>query len=261
MSDISSARAWPFLVARGRYRGYRTLLAPDFLVAERDYGILDDTVVPSTNEDQANVIGVTTRAGRPLTVVHGTHLVTSADIAEPGTEPADHAPRDQHSRPLQLIYGFVCVDGPISEPHDDDLRICRDTALATYRRFLKDEDAFTVEPAGKFLLRSPVIRRASPPPRQPPQLFAAVGHDGPRPVPAGLGRLLLLTAALAIVAILAVVWLLPPKPHTDCPSTAGPASHTLRHQPPGSTAPTTTCRPAQQKKPPSGQPIPLNRNG
>src|SRR4051812_36532744 len=103
-------RAWPFLVARGRERGYRTLLAPDFLVAERGYGVLDDSVVPDPEEDRASVITVVTSTGRALTVAHATHVVTAADLAEPGTEAGEREPRDRHSRPLQLIYGFVCAD-------------------------------------------------------------------------------------------------------------------------------------------------------
>ncbi|MFI8273898.1 hypothetical protein ACIGBH_03120 [Streptomyces sp. NPDC085929] len=173
----SPQQAWPFLVARGRHHGYRTLLAPDFLLAERDYGVLDDSVTPSAVDDQAQVMPVVTRAGRPLTVVHATHRVTAADIAEPGAAPPDQPPRDEYGRPLQLMYGFVCVDGGGGEPHTDDVNGSRETALRVYRRFLADEEGFTVEPGRAFPLRSADTRQ--PYPRRPDY----EPTSAPRPLP------------------------------------------------------------------------------
>ncbi|MGW7453909.1 hypothetical protein [Streptomyces sp. NPDC054787] len=140
--------AWPFLVARGRHRGYRTLLAPDFLLADGDYGVLDDSVTPGAVPEQVQVVPVVTRSGRRLTVVHTTHQVTAADV--------DEAPRDEFGRPLQLMYGFVCEEGRLAAPDPADLDACRATALAVYRRFLGDEEGFTVEPGRRFALRSAV---------------------------------------------------------------------------------------------------------
>jgi hypothetical protein len=257
MDDVaSSARAWPFLVARGRRRGYRTLLAPGFLVAAREHGILDDTVVPSDQEDQARVIEVATGAGRPLTVVHASHVVTSADVAEPGTGPAVSPPRDEHSRPLQLIYGFVCADGPIPEPQDEDLRMCRETALGVYRRFLGDEEGFAVEPSGEFAPRSLVVRRVTPS-RGPAPVRPAGRRATParRPasvptgerIPDGRGSLLLVTAAVLIAVILLAMWLARPNAPVECQA-AEPSSSSESQRPPGSPAPTkTACLPGWRK--------------
>ncbi|MEW2136995.1 hypothetical protein AB0892_10400 [Streptomyces sp. NPDC005409] len=145
--------AWPFLVARGRHRGYRTLLAPDFLLADGDYGVLDDSVTPGRVPEQVQVVPVVTRSGRHLTVVHTTHQVTAADV--------DEAPRDEFGRPLRLMYGFVCEEGRFAAPDPADLDACRATALAAYRRFLGDEEGFTVEPGRQFALRSPVTSRGT----------------------------------------------------------------------------------------------------
>ncbi|MFC6086274.1 hypothetical protein [Sphaerisporangium aureirubrum] len=149
-----SMPAWAFLVARGREKGYRVVLAPEVLLDGQEYGVLDDTVVPSNQEDHATVIQVTTRAGRPLTVVHATHLVTAAEIAEPGTEPSSRAPRDQHSRPLQLIYGYVCAGRVTPHVRDEDLTATRQASLEAYRRFLADEENFTVVPSPAFTVPS-----------------------------------------------------------------------------------------------------------
>ncbi|MEV7970791.1 hypothetical protein AB0O34_33095 [Sphaerisporangium sp. NPDC088356] len=208
----SSAQGWPFLVARGRHRGYRTLLAPGFLIAERGHGVLDDSVVPSPHQDRATVIEVLTGAGRRLTVVYATHLVTSADIAEPGAPPAAQEPRDQHSRPLQLIYGFVCLDGVAGEPDQEDLRVCGQASLRAYRRFLRDEEGFVVEPSEDFPLRSPVAGRAS----APAQVSRVDGyHDYVRP-PFRRGAVLVTAGVLLVVAILAIVWLTRPQPRVEC---------------------------------------------
>ncbi|MEO3808222.1 hypothetical protein ABGB17_04400 [Sphaerisporangium sp. B11E5] len=183
MNTTAPMPAWPFLVARGRYRGYRVVLAPDVLLDGQEYGVLDDTVVPSKQEDHPSVIHVTTRSGRPLTVVHATHVVTAADLAPPGTSPSSRAPRDQHSRPLQLLYGYVCTGRVTPELRDEDLTHARESSLDTYRRFLADEETFSPEPAPAFPVpsRTPAPR-SDPPGGHPAPLPTRPGdHSGPAP--------------------------------------------------------------------------------
>ncbi|MET9957513.1 hypothetical protein ABZ128_00190 [Streptomyces sp. NPDC006326] len=212
----SPQQGWPFLIARGRHHGYRTLLAPEVLLAQRDYGVLDDSVAPSTVEDQAQVMQVVTAGGRPLTVVHATHTATAADLAEPGTEPDDLPPRDEYGRPLSLMYGFVCEGGAEVRPQPADLAFCREAALRVYRRFLRDEEGFAVEPGRAFPLRSAVAVAVTPRAvgegaRRAPSLTS---RFGPPP-----GRRLIAAAILAAVVILVyVVWgLLSPPPPTPTP--------------------------------------------
>lgn len=240
-------RAWPFLVARGRDRGYGTLLAPGFLIAERGHGILSESAEPSLQEDRASVTGVVTGAGRALTLVHATHVVTAADLTE-GTEP-----RDRHSRPLQLIYGFVCVDAKVSEADPADLAACRETALGVYRRFLGDEEGFTVEAGQEFVprthltsptpapaRRTPAPTRPEPAPARRPEpsrrpeptrgpepsrrawpALAAGREPDPRPV-SGFGNVLLVGAILLVIVVLVVMWSpwQSPKPQVHCPHLA-----------------------------------------
>jgi hypothetical protein len=234
-------RAWPFLVARGRDRGYRTLLAPDFLVAERGYGVLDDSVVPSDREDQGDVVDVVTGTGRALTVVHATHVLTAADLAEPGAESGaesgaeagGHEPRDRHSRPLALIYGFVCADARVTEVDPADLVTCRETALGVYRRFLGDEAGFTLEAGREFAPRThltrpapvPSRRPAPVPSRRPAPVLAGAGGGSvpPRPAP-GPGNLLLLGTILLVVVVAFLMWFAAQKPQTSVICPIGSAS-------------------------------------
>jgi hypothetical protein len=152
--DRQTAQGWPFLIGRGRRRGYTTLLAPDFLVAEQAHGALEEIIAPSAGDDHTRTARLASTSGRRLTVVYATHRVTAADIGEP----AD--PVDEHSRPLQIMYGFVCPEtwaSPQPDPAiaESDLRTARTAALDSYRRFLSTaEDAVTVEPSVAYPLRS-----------------------------------------------------------------------------------------------------------
>ncbi|MFG1879049.1 hypothetical protein ACGFIV_29815 [Sphaerisporangium sp. NPDC049003] len=246
MGDDSYARGWPFLVARGRHRGYRTLLAPGFLIAEHGHGVLDDSVVPNSDQDRATVIEVETGRGRRLTVAHATHLVTSADIAEPGAPPDPRDPRDQHSRPLQLIYGYVCLDAAAGEPDQEDLRFCRQASLGAYRRFLGDEEGFTVEASEDFPLRSPVTRRPSAPARRPARMSPMDGYDDSVRPPVRWGRALVAAGVVLVAVVLAIVWLTPrPEPRVECDRAD---QQTVSEPGPPSASPTVTClREVRQK--------------
>jgi hypothetical protein len=145
------AKGWPFLVARGRQSGYTTRLAPDFLVESRTYGVIEDVVGAGSQVTTVDA------GGHGLAVVWAEHKVTGADIG------SAEAPRDEHSRPLHLLYGFVCPDAAIVQPSEVDLSWTRQAALDTYRRFLADERGFTLESSGPFELHSTVAGTAQPP--------------------------------------------------------------------------------------------------
>lgn len=150
-------RAWPFLIARGRRRGYSVLLAPDFLVAEQDYGFLEDNVRPLTGSAPFAVAETASPLGRQVCLVWADHPVTELDLD-------GASPHDEHSRPLRLMVGFLC-SGKVSGPSTVDIDKAREDALATYRRFLEDEEHFTVESSQAFEAVSAIT---APPPEQPP---------------------------------------------------------------------------------------------
>lgn len=137
---------WPFLVARGRQRGYSVLLAPPFMIQALDYGLLEQVVGPVSAAQP-----VRTTSTRDLCIVWSEHAVTGTDVAD-GSEA-----RDEHSRPLRLLYGLVSPDATVLKPSEVDLEHSCLAALDTYRRFLADEKRFTVEPSTPFDLRSAVM--------------------------------------------------------------------------------------------------------
>src|ERR1700754_1951144 len=148
------AQGWPFLISRGRRAGYRTLLAPAPLVTDGNYAVLADHVEPDAVLDQPGVIDLTTPSGPPISVVHATHRVTGADLGQA------NAPKDEHGRPLHLLYGFVCPRARTIRPDETDLRTALTAALATYRSFLEDEKGFTVQAGEPFPLRSSLVTAA-----------------------------------------------------------------------------------------------------
>jgi hypothetical protein len=157
---------WPFLVARGRRRGYSVLLAPGFL--QQDYGLLEEVAGPVSAAEPVRVAAARTSRGQDLSVVWSEHRVTAADVAD-GAEP-----RDEHSRPLRLLYGFVCQQTILARPADADLSRSLAAALDTYRRFLAGEQRFTVEPSRPFDLRSTVAPRPAAPPGTRPRRNYAI---------------------------------------------------------------------------------------
>jgi hypothetical protein len=181
--------AWPFLIARGRRRGYSVLAAPGFLLRDREEGYLEEVVAPSRGAVATRE--VTTPSGRRLYLVWVDHRVRGDELGEP-TDPLD-----EHSRPLRLLYGLVC--GHAVVPATADLDRSRAAMLATYRRFLHDEEAFTVEEAAPSQVDAPP--RPSSRPRSTPE---------PTPEPRrgrGRRRLPVLAGAFAtLLVVLAGLW-------------------------------------------------------
>ncbi len=159
-----STRGWAFLVARGHQAGYHLLLAPDFITANREYGLLLDEIqgeIPA--QAPARVTDIVGPASGPLCLVHRTIRATQADVGATGNPAAPLL--DRAGRPLVLAYGFVCRGAHVIVPDDQDLRIAREAAVATYRRFHAAEEEFAPETSTPYAVRSAVARAAAPAPR------------------------------------------------------------------------------------------------
>jgi hypothetical protein len=143
---------WAFLVARTPTDGYRLMLGPDepawrgLIVrnARPDVGAVGPTIelVPWRQGD-----GTTT-----LSMVSLTHRLTTADLTLPESSGTDRSELvlDEHGRPIDVVYGFVCL-GAVREPADLDLQAARRQALDAYCRVLTDGEA---QPATPYPLTS-----------------------------------------------------------------------------------------------------------
>lgn len=185
MTEIE--QGWPFLVARGRRRGFRTVLAPEFLIAPRLHGLLADA--PATNGHGPGQLQL--RPGRvgPVTVVYRTEVISATDLHAP-----QGSARDEHGRELEIRYGLVFRGRAAAV--DGGLPSARDQALASYRRFLEDEEGFDVE-------RSRPVRARVRPAPDPPPARAQRGR-GRLPLPLPL-RVAVGTAAVVAVGVATVL--------------------------------------------------------
>ena len=228
MSDRpATAHGWAFLVARGRRKGYQSLLVPDFLAESNEYGVLSQTASGDFPPDGAPRISrVSGLVAGDVTLTYQTQRLSYADLADGTSSDAlgGHRPEDpltdEFGRPLDLLYGFVCRAAGISEVDDADFLSARAEALRTYRRFLADESGFELETSRPFVLRSvpaPSTREPSPAP--------ALLHDAtPAPLPTAEPAQVAVAAhlpparrspqmsavlgALLVLAVSAAVWVL-----------------------------------------------------
>jgi hypothetical protein len=194
---------WPFLVAPGRRRDHTTIVAPRILVEQLDYGVLEEQASPGP----PRTVQARSARGRRLFIVYWTEPVPDV--------------RDEHGRPLRMIYGIVSFDGPPSAAVDADRQAARDAVRPAYRAFLADEDGHAVVPSAPFPLHAPAAL-AAPGAAEP--VAAPVGSARPRPFPV---RLVAASAGAVLVVVFVVVAgvaLLAsrPSPAMDGPPAASP---------------------------------------
>jgi hypothetical protein len=188
---MTTVDGWPFLIARGRRRGYSVLLAPRYLVG--DHGFLEEAAAPVRGAP-FRVAAVPGR-GR---LAWAEHVVSTSDIGGD--------PHDEYGRPLRLLYGFLCRQGKPAVA-GEDLEHAREVALSVYRRFLAGEEEFLVEPSEPFAVTG----------------VAVPAMQAPPPAPRRTGRGLIWAGAGIVVAggvVAAIVGLTSgPEPPPPCPPT------------------------------------------
>jgi murein DD-endopeptidase MepM/ murein hydrolase activator NlpD len=159
MTPVS--QGWAFLVARGRRTGYRTVLAPRFLLDANLHHVLAQSTGAITDGMPSNrMIEIDNARVGPLSIGHTSEQLTRADIEAAGLA-ADELLTDEHGRPLEIIYGVVSrdrFDGPLDA---EDLRVARTYALQSYRTFLADEERHTTDAAPAFELRTRTVGPAA----------------------------------------------------------------------------------------------------
>lgn len=203
-SSASPIRAWPFLVARGRREGYRTLLAPRFLI---------DGDLHETLSDAAPTVAVG-RLGRVDLAASGAGSLgltyTTEDLSQSDQDISAETPMwtDEHGRPLEMLYGVVAHQPLSPSLTVDDLQDARREALRAYRRFLTDERGFAVCESEPYLLPGEPASPAAP--RMPQSLRAPTAPRAPGPARAPTARRTpwasLAAAGVAVVVAAVLTW-------------------------------------------------------
>jgi hypothetical protein len=196
---VTAVYGWTFLVARGRRRGYQSLLVPDFLAQSNEYGVLDQAAGGETTK----ITTIRGLAAGDVVLVYRTERLTDEALGSASGEPLT----DEFGRPLDLLYGFVVRAAGIGAVDDADFALARNEAIRTYQRFLTDESGFEVETSKAFVLRSalappsPVVSQPSPASVAPPTGVVPQPAVA-APVPAS--PLVLRNVALVVVLALAL---------------------------------------------------------
>lgn len=152
MAVADPTYGWPFLVARGRRKGFRTVLAPAFLVERRQDWQLAEAIDGGPPRSAGARTAELDAAVGLLTIVYQTEPLAAEDLDELPAQ-ADRRLTDEHGRPLEVVYGIVARGRLREEVDPGDLRDARSQAIASYVRFLDDEDGFDVDRSTPFPLR------------------------------------------------------------------------------------------------------------
>jgi hypothetical protein len=145
------AYGWAFVVGRGRRKGYKSLLVPDFLATSNEYGVIGQ--LGTDGDDRApRITQLHGLAAGDIGLSYRTYRPTAADLGIASTGP----PTDEFGRPLELLYGFVVRAAEIKALDDTDFLTARAQAIGTYQRFLADEAGFELEASSPYALLSAV---------------------------------------------------------------------------------------------------------
>jgi len=202
---------WPFLLARGRRAGYRSLLVPDFLASVP--AVLTESLGATTSRGARHEELLELPAFGAVRCVYRTErLIGGGD--------GGRASLDEHGRPLEFLYGVAVrpQGGAGGEVGEGDLDDARGDALATYHRFLADEAGFVMERSeprplsgydvaklGQSTPHEPVLTEA-----QPPTSYSQAAATDPRPPALQSSRpppLVLIGAVVACAAVALTLWL------------------------------------------------------
>jgi hypothetical protein len=216
---------WPFLVSAGQVRDYGVLVAPDFLVASGEQGLLG--VVGSAVEGgPVETTTVRTSTGHQLSLAYAARPLTAADVGSTdGIGTDGSSVLDEFGRPLRIVVGVVTEHPRATDPAPD-LERAEATVLAAYRRFRTNEAAYRVEPSRREPMHS-LGRVGLPtyPPEPPPGPRPGVGpYPGittPQGAPYSSGGPrrtgpAILVGVAVVALMLAALFLIWPGRSTDC---------------------------------------------
>jgi len=206
---VQSTTGWAFLVARGRSRGYRSILVPDFLAESGEHSMLTEFLVGDVDSaGPPRILPLMAVRAGPITVVYRSHRMTPADLADAASDASDGQPvTDQHGRPLDLLYGFVSRAPGISQAREGDLATAKRQALDVYRDFLSDEAGFRTPTSHAYpvqVVAKPSISQPRPVAPYPPAPVPVLPRPE-EPAPTSRRRRTAILVAVAVLVGLLVI--------------------------------------------------------
>jgi hypothetical protein len=187
MTTSPSPDAWPFLIARSRSVGQRTVLAPAFLTSSRRHGLLKSALArpePTTLDVLRKSLHLDPEGTYTLffrtTIAHPRMIGSGGDVL-----------LDESSRTVEVTEGIM-ITGEVSEPDPGSMAEALRITAETFRAFwlADDRNAGPVEAPAILPGKTAVVDLASlrPTPRQeapqPPPANATRVWDAERHTPA-----------------------------------------------------------------------------
>jgi hypothetical protein len=193
--------AWPFLIARGRVRDYRTVLLPDVLTGSGAASALADALPIGEPGDAPRTTAVDDARLGAHRITAQARVLLPDEVGDPGGPTPFVA--DEHGRPLVYLFGLLSPASAPGEPGDRHLADARERALLAYRAFLADEAGFTAARSGPIevpaatrcvppVVPAPSNRGSAPPHPRPPNMAGRPRRISSLAVPAAALALLLL---------------------------------------------------------------------
>lgn len=195
---IREHQGWPFLVGRGIHVGNQILIAPAVLDLAEIIS-LAQVATPSTDAPCTERIAADGGGHGSYTVVYRARAVLQHEVQGSTDTSSGQSPLyDEHSRPIELLTGFVVEGIHHLEVANDDLARSWDAALDIYRQFLDSEETFQVARSSPFRLMSSLTPDRPSSTAKPDQRSS----DSPQV----LTKTLVTLAAIVLLAAAFVVW-------------------------------------------------------
>jgi hypothetical protein len=176
---------WPFLVSRNRTLGYRTVVAPDFLIQAGAAGILAE-ITPGERDATPRLCTLARTPAGPLAIIY--HVVSARDEKT--------ALLDGFGRPIDWVVGLIFKGKSAPSVSATTLTQAHRLVSPAYATFWQMTTPGPPQSAPAVLLSDGQLLEAA-------DLTPAVRNES---YSAGQRRLILVLASVIVVLVIAILW-------------------------------------------------------